>query len=77
MTIKHLTDSPSSIAFGPLPQDDPRRRCPDLAKAQRLLDYAPSVALQEGLGRTIAWFVEAVRSQAAPGDERVTDAVQI
>jgi dTDP-glucose 4,6-dehydratase len=77
MTIKHLTDSPSSIVFGPLPQDDPRRRCPDLAKAQRLLDYAPSVALQEGLGRTIAWFVEAVRSQAAPGDERVTDAVQI
>jgi dTDP-glucose 4,6-dehydratase len=75
--IKRLTDSPSPIVFRPLPQDDPRRRCPDLAKAQRLLSYAPSVSLQEGLGRTIAWFVEDSRQQATPADERVTDAVRI
>jgi dTDP-glucose 4,6-dehydratase len=76
-TIKHLTDSSSPIVFRPLPRDDPRRRCPDLAKAHRLLGYAPSVPLEEGLRRTIAWFVEDSRWQAAPADERVTQAVRI
>ncbi|MDN2579118.1 UDP-glucuronic acid decarboxylase family protein [Aquibium sp. ELW1220] len=40
----------------PLPQDDPRRRQPDIARARTLLGWEPKVALDEGLAQTIAWF---------------------
>ena len=51
-----MTGSKSCIAFGELPQDDPRVRLPDIAKARSLLDWTPRVGPDEGLGRTIAWF---------------------
>ena len=51
-----LTGSRSRIVHHPLPQDDPMQRCPDIAMARRLLDWQPTVALDEGLGRTIAYF---------------------
>ena len=51
-----LTGARSRLVFRPLPQDDPMQRCPDIALAQRLLNWAPSVALDEGLTRTIAYF---------------------
>ncbi len=44
-----------------LPQDDPARRCPDIALAGRLLGWAPSVPLDEGLRRTIAYFERNLR----------------
>lgn len=40
----------------PLPVDDPLRRCPDITKARRLLEWEPIVTLDEGLRRTIAYF---------------------
>jgi dTDP-glucose 4,6-dehydratase len=46
------------IVFEPLPQDDPKRRCPDIRKAQRLLGWEPAVPLAEGLQRTIEYFQE-------------------
>jgi len=46
------------IVFEPLPEDDPKRRCPDIRKAQRLLGWAPKVPLAEGLKRTIEYFRE-------------------
>ncbi len=52
-----LTGSSSTIEHGPLPQDDPTRRKPDIALAQRVLDgWTPSIQLREGLTRTIAYF---------------------
>ncbi len=51
-----MTESKSCIAFRELPQDDPRVRLPDIAKARSLLDWTPRVGPDEGLGRTIAWF---------------------
>ncbi len=54
--ILALTGSRSTIEFRPLPQDDPRRRQPDIAKAREVLGWAPQVSLEEGLRRTIAWF---------------------
>jgi len=76
-TIKHLTESPSSIVFRPLPEDDPRRRRPDLTKARRLLGYAPRLPLEEGLRRTTAWFTEEARRVTIATDQRVTRAVRI
>jgi dTDP-glucose 4,6-dehydratase len=44
------------IIFEPLPQDDPKQRCPDITKAKRLLNWAPKVNLDEGLGITLDYF---------------------
>ena len=74
--IKQMTGGGAPIVFRPLPQDDPRRRRPDLAKARRLLGYRPRVSLDEGLGRTIAWF-SGVDRAASVGDPRVTNPVRI
>ena len=51
-----LTGSRSKLVFKPLPQDDPRQRQPDLAKAKAVLDWQPKVALEDGLKETIAYF---------------------
>jgi UDP-glucuronate decarboxylase len=55
-TILNLTNSASSLSFLPLPQDDPRVRCPDIAKAKKLLKWEPKVSLKDGLQKTIEWF---------------------
>jgi dTDP-glucose 4,6-dehydratase len=46
------------IVFEPLPQDDPKRRCPDIRKAKRVLGWEPKVALAEGLKETLKYFQE-------------------
>jgi dTDP-glucose 4,6-dehydratase len=54
--IRALAGSSSTIAFVPRPEDDPTIRQPDISLASRELGWAPQVALDEGLARTIAWF---------------------
>jgi UDP-glucuronate decarboxylase len=54
--IVSLIGSRSLLAFRPLPQDDPRQRCPDITRARKLLQWQPKVPLEEGLKRTIAYF---------------------
>src|ERR1700756_5723855 len=51
------------IVFEPLPQDDPRRRCPDIGKAKRLLGWEPKVQLADGLRMTIDYFQTQYREQ--------------
>ena len=53
------------IVFEPLPQDDPKRRCPDIRKAQRLLGWEPKVQLPEGLRMTIDYFQTQYTANAA------------
>jgi UDP-glucuronate decarboxylase len=55
LTLK-LTGSRSKLVFQPLPRDDPRQRQPDISLARSSLGWAPAVALEEGLQRTIAYF---------------------
>ena len=55
LTLK-LTGSRSKLVFQPLPQDDPRQRQPDITLARASLGWAPTVQLEEGLKRTIAYF---------------------
>ncbi|ABI58142.1 UDP-glucuronic acid decarboxylase family protein [Alkalilimnicola ehrlichii MLHE-1] len=54
--VIELTGSKSRLVFRPLPQDDPRQRCPDISRARAELDWAPVTALDEGLRRTIEYF---------------------
>jgi UDP-glucuronate decarboxylase len=54
--IKELTNSNSKVVFKPLPIDDPIRRCPDISKAKRILNWEPKTSLKESLMKTIAWF---------------------
>jgi dTDP-glucose 4,6-dehydratase len=54
--IKALTGSSSKIINKPLPEDDPKVRQPDIAKAQKQLGWKPNVNLQEGLEKTIEYF---------------------
>jgi dTDP-glucose 4,6-dehydratase len=58
--IRTLLRSAVAIEFKPLPQDDPRQRCPDISKARRLLQWEPKVDLEEGLRRTLEYFKKQV-----------------
>jgi dTDP-glucose 4,6-dehydratase len=63
--INRLTGNTAGIRYLPLPIDDPRQRQPDISKARRLLGWEPSVALDEGMERTIAWFAEKLNAASA------------
>ena len=52
---EHFENAPK-IIFEPLPQDDPKQRCPDISKAKRLLGWSPKVGLAEGLKITMDHF---------------------
>jgi dTDP-glucose 4,6-dehydratase len=54
--IISLTASKSTITYRPMPEDDPKVRCPDITKAKQLLDWEPKVSVDEGLKRTIEYF---------------------
>jgi len=54
---KHFKNPPP-IVFEALPQDDPKRRCPDITKAKGVLRWEPKVGLEEGLKTTLAYFKE-------------------
>lgn len=60
-TILDITGSRSKIVHQPLPQDDPRQRKPDITKAKDLLGWMPTMALKEGLIKTIAYFEDMIR----------------
>ena len=51
-----ITGSASAISYLPLPQDDPRQRQPDIARARDRLGWQPTVALDDGLARTVEYF---------------------
>jgi dTDP-glucose 4,6-dehydratase len=54
--IREHFDNVPEIIFEALPQDDPKRRCPDISKAKRILNWEPKINLEEGLKRTLAYF---------------------
>jgi UDP-glucuronate decarboxylase len=56
--IIKMVGSRSKIVFEQLPEDDPRRRCPDISKAKDLLSWQPAVPLEEGLRKTIDYFAK-------------------
>jgi len=54
--ILKITDSKSSIIFKDLPNDDPKKRKPDITLAKDLLDWEPKVTIDEGLVKTVGYF---------------------
>ena len=56
--ILELSASASELVYEPLPQDDPKQRCPDISRAREALGWEPRVPAEEGLSRTIEWFAE-------------------
>ncbi len=58
--VLEVTESKSKIRFEPLPEDDPARRCPDIAKARALLGWEPKVSLKEGLKLSLEFFRNSV-----------------
>ncbi len=63
--IIELTGSCSKIVRAPLPQDDPVQRRPDIGLARRVLDWTPTVRLEDGLARTIAYFDGVLRDSGS------------
>jgi UDP-glucuronate decarboxylase len=61
-TIQNMVNPNVAIHYEPLPSDDPRRRQPDITKAKTLLDWSPTVPLQEGLKLTVEDFRERIKS---------------
>lgn len=61
------TGSRSRIVFRPLPQDDPKQRCPDITKARTLLGWEPNVKLAQGLRLSIPWFIENIGKRPVSG----------
>jgi UDP-glucuronate decarboxylase len=55
--VLRLTGSKSKLVFKPLPEDDPMQRKPDISLAQQKLEWQPKVALEEGIQKTIDYFL--------------------
>jgi len=64
MVLK-VTGSKSPIRHKPLPQDDPKQRCPDISKARQLLQWEPKIDLETGLRKSLDYFKTAVAEEAA------------
>jgi len=63
--VLEVTGSKSGMKHEPLPQDDPKQRCPDISKARRLLGWEPKVQLREGLKLSLGYFQQAVKAMRA------------
>jgi dTDP-glucose 4,6-dehydratase len=65
--IRDLTAGASEIRYIAAMEEDPQRRCPDISLAHRVLNWEPLVGFDEGLKRTIEWFVHVAEGTRATG----------
>ena len=73
--VIELSGGASELAFWPLPEDDPKRRCPDITRARESLGWEPHIPAREGLRRTLEWFAGSrVRPEASPAGRSGDDA---
>jgi dTDP-glucose 4,6-dehydratase len=63
--VLKVTGSKSQIRYEPLPQDDPKQRRPDIAKARQLLQWEPKIDLETGLRQSLDYFKRALAEEAA------------
>jgi dTDP-glucose 4,6-dehydratase len=68
--IVELSGSGSEVSHRPLPEDDPKQRCPDITRAREALGWEPQTGAREGLAKTLEWF--ASRAEARSGASPTT-----
>jgi dTDP-glucose 4,6-dehydratase len=73
--IIRVTQSKSPIIFEPLPDDDPKRRQPDISLAKEKLGWAPQIELEDGLVKTLPYFLSSLKGHLPNGKPLVTDVV--
>jgi len=61
--VLKIIGSKSKIKFLPLPEDDPKQRCPDISRAKKFLGWKPKVKLEEGVKKTIEYFRERIKEE--------------
>jgi len=61
--VLEVTGSSSKLVFEPLPQDDPKLRCPDISKAKALLAWEPIIDLRTGLKMSLDYFRQSLAAQ--------------
>ena len=61
-TVIEMTNSKSTIINKPLPEDDPKQRQPDITRAKEALGWEPTIALRDGLVKTIAYFDQLLKN---------------
>lgn len=71
--VRERVPGAGQVVYRPLPQDDPKRRRPDISRAGALLGWQPRIALREGLEETIAWFKLALNSNGEEPAGRQTE----
>jgi dTDP-glucose 4,6-dehydratase len=64
--VRKLAGADVPIELHPLPQDDPKQRCPDITKAKRILGWQPKIDLEQGLQLTYDYFRQKVTESGAP-----------
>jgi dTDP-glucose 4,6-dehydratase len=62
--IIELSGSRSEISYHPLPEDDPKQRCPDISRAREVLGWEPRTPAREGLAKTLEWFASQAESRS-------------
>ena len=67
-----ISGSSSELVYEPLPEDDPKRRCPDITRAREVLGWEPRVDAREGLEKTLNWFAQRPSEQQAERREAPT-----
>ena len=63
--VIEMTNSKSKLSLNPLPQDDPKQRQPDITLAKKELNWEPTIKLEEGLKKTIAYFDNLIKEGRA------------
>jgi dTDP-glucose 4,6-dehydratase len=53
-----ISGSSSELVYEPLPEDDPKRRCPDITRARDVLGWEPRISARKGLEKTFNWFAQ-------------------
>src|SRR5215213_7392182 len=70
--IIELSGSQSEISHQPLPEDDPKQRCPDITRAREALGWEPQIPAREGLAKTLTWFASQAQGRTPPQRSHTT-----
>lgn len=55
-SVNLITSNPAKMRYLPLPENDPKQRCPDITRAKKILGWLPTVSLEDGLSRSMEYF---------------------